>query len=274
MAILFSLVGIRLISGMPYLDGLGYMLLHMFIAWWSVSSGAWVVRYIFRSWQPPVVAICIMGFIVSIIPAVFLFQHLGEYYASMYQVFAINRGDVAAPPSWSITYLLHFIRYSIPAVPIFLAGVFGYRYIAGVTWFGYGPPERVAAPVDPAAAQAPVTQQELAVAVVPELPLAGLIEGTKLPADAILLAVRAEQHYIRIWSDRGTDMVRYRFRDLMGQLGNCPGGQVHRSWWVNFDAVQSVNNEGRKLELTISPDLIVPVSVSYRNSVVEKLNSA
>jgi len=258
-ALLFSLVGVRLIAGMPYLDGLGYMVLHMFVAWWSVSAGSWLVRFVFHGWQPPVLAICVMGFFVSLVPAGFLFQRLGEFYGSVYPLFAANRADVALP-SWDIDYLVHFIRYSIPALPLFLAGVFSYRYITGVDWFGYDPGaiRRGHSMIDRISGRT-------------RRPVAGLIEGSKLPADAELIAVKAEQHYIHIWSDQGTDMVRYRFGDLIEELKECNGAQVHRSWWINLDQVQSRRSTGRKFELELSGNLTVPVSRSFKNNVIECL---
>lgn len=263
-AVLFSMVGVRLIMGLPYLVGLGYMLLHMFTAWWSVSLGSWLVRYAFRSWRPPVIAICVMGFFVSLVPAGFLFQRLGEFYGGLYPIFAANRAD-SVLPSWGIDYLLHFIRYSFPALPLFLAGVYGYRYVRGVDWLGYGVTDTATA----ARAPGPDTARKTTATL---RPMAGLIDGSKLPGDAELIAIKAEQHYIRIWSDRGTDMVRYRFRDLAEVLGGCDAGQVHRSWWVNFDRVRSRRLRGRKLELELDGDLRVPVSTSFKRAVIDRLD--
>ena len=163
-------------------------------------------------------------------------------------------------PSWSLDYLIHFIRYSLPILPTFLAGVFGYRYASGVDWYGYAPPEGEAL-------RALNTTDYAAEAT------AGLIEGTKLPADARLIAIKAEQHYIQIYSDRGNDLVRYRFRDLAKTLTGSSGLQTHRSWWVNLNRVESCETDGRKLKLQLDNELTVPVSISYRNSVLAALDS-
>ena len=260
-AFVFSLVGIKLINGMPYWQGLTYMLLHMAIAWWAVSIGASIIKFSFRSWQPPVIAICTLGFFVSLIPAGFLFQRLGEFYAELSPVFAANRAD-RAMPSWHLDYLVHFIRYSIPALPLYLAGIFGYRFITGVNWFGYpaNPDNAVEKSGEAAVLQSPVEQAT-----------AALIDGTRLPEQAILLGIKAEQHYIKIWSDQGNDLVRYRFKDLEAILEPCNCLQVHRSWWVNLDKVRRIRNNGRKLELFISDDLVVPVSAAYRGIVQKQL---
>ena len=263
LAFIFSLVGIRLIAGMPYLDGLLYMNLHMFIAWWSVSVGAWLIKFMFRSWRPPVVAICCLGFIIILIPTVFPFQALGELYASVYPSFAAARADEELP-SWSLDYILHFVRYSIPALPLSLAGVYIYRLVTGVDWYGY--------PAGASARSRNSYTEAGPAAASPHLrATASLIANTQLADDAELLAIKAEQHYIQIWSDRGNDMVRYRFKDIPAELAACNGAQVHRSWWVNLDHVQSYRQSGRVLELVINEDLIIPVSLSHRNSVLDAL---
>jgi hypothetical protein len=257
-AFIFSLVGIRLIADMPYPDALLYMILHMLVAWWSIGWVATGLKLAFRSWRPPVLVICTLGFFLSLIPAAFLFNALGDFYSEMYPAFADNRAD-AAPPGWRLDYLLHFIRYSIPALPLFLSGVYVYRLVTGVDWFGYP------AQVDTAATPQIRAEQRAT---------AGLIEGLNLPAEATILAAKAEQHYVQVWSDRGKDLVRYRFKDLPIVLGRCNGAQVHRSWWVNFDAVRNTRQSGRTIELVISDELVVPVSLSFKNSVLSTLGKA
>ena len=257
LGVIFSLVGTRLTYGMPYLDALVYMILHMFIAWWSVNLGAAIVKLSFRSWRPPAIVVCLMGVFIALIPAAFMFQLIGDYYASLYPVFAANRYDTVQP-NWDLAYLVHFIRYSSPVLPTFLAGVFGYRAMTGVDWFGYPNPEG-----ETATERTEPLQEE---------PVAKLIEGSALPPDALLIAIKAEQHYIRIWSNQGKDFVRYRFRDLGEQLRNCKGTQVHRSWWINPDFVLSHSNAGRKLELLMDDGLKVPVSQSYKHAVLTLLD--
>ena len=271
LAMMFSLVGIRLTNGMPYLDALAYMCLHMFIAWWSVSLGATLIKFIFRSWRPPVLAICLIGLAVALIPAAFAFQAIGRFYAEMYPVFAANRADLAQP-AWNLDYLLHFIRYSIPVLPLFLAGVYGYRFVTGVNWFGYDLHDIDASKAGHAR-EASIAEQSAPEAIATRHATAGLIEGTRLPASARLIAIKAEQHYIQIWSDQGNDLVRYRFRDLADTLRGYRGTQVHRSWWVNLDEVKSFRQAGRKTELFINPKLIVPVSLSYKNAVLGILDN-
>ena len=80
---------------------------------------------------------------------------------------------------------------------------------------------------------------------------------------AELYAVEAEDHYLRLHTSRGSDLIAMRLTDAMGELDGVEGAQVHRSWWVARDAVQhGVRRRGRAL-LTLKGGLKVPVSRTY-----------
>jgi hypothetical protein len=78
-----------------------------------------------------------------------------------------------------------------------------------------------------------------------------------------LLAVSSEDHYVRLYSDQGNQLVAMRFGDALAQLGDGNGLQVHRRWWVATDAVDSISPAGDGLELQLHNGLKVPVSRSH-----------
>lgn len=260
-AFVFSLTGIRLTTGLPWVVSFVYLLMHMFTAWWSISIGASTVHYLFKNWKPPMPSVCLMGYFLVLIPTAYLYQKLGDAVGALYPIFEQNRTD-AVRPAWDIEYMGHFIRYSIPAVPLFLGAAYAHRWANRVNWFGY---ERADANV-PDDADVELGQYE------PEPPRAGLIQGCKLPETAEIIAIKAEQHYIRIWTDAGTDLVRYRFMDLADALSGSNATQVHRSWWVNLGQVRGSRTAGRNIELYLGNELKVPVSLSYKKAVLERIS--
>lgn len=263
MAVVLSMIGNRLIMGMDYLDGLGYMTLHMLLAWWSVSAGAWSARYLCRRWQPRAASLVGIGFLVSLVPTALLFQALGDIYADLYAAFADNRRQTVMP-ELSLRYGAHFLRYSLPAVPLFLAGVIGYRYVTGVDWLGY--PQRQH---DPTGSRATVDAAAAVAGRANRSPRAGRLPRSGLPDTAVLIAIKAEQHYVRVWSDQGVDFLRYRFRDLGSAFHDCDAAPVHRSWWVNFDRVAQTRRAGRSIELVMDNGVVVPVSLSHKAAVLD-----
>jgi hypothetical protein len=56
---------------------------------------------------------------------------------------------------------------------------------------------------------------------------------------ARLLAVEAHDHYVRVHTGAGVELLSVRFADAMAELGGAHGFQVHRSWWVSAAAIKA-----------------------------------
>ena len=85
-----------------------------------------------------------------------------------------------------------------------------------------------------------------------------------------VLALRAEEHYVRIYSRDGAELVHYRFGDAVEEMPAELGLQVHRSWWVAGSAVRSAKRGSRRWQLDLVTDVAVPVSDSYVKAVRER----
>jgi hypothetical protein len=78
-----------------------------------------------------------------------------------------------------------------------------------------------------------------------------------------LLALQMEDHYLRIHTAAGNDLILFRLSDALDELKGVEGARVHRSYWVARAAVVAVERVGRKTVLVLSNDLRVPVSRTY-----------
>lgn len=78
-----------------------------------------------------------------------------------------------------------------------------------------------------------------------------------------LLALEAEDHYLRVHTDRGHALIHRRFSDALGRVAAIDGLRVHRSWWVARGAVERVARDGDRLALHLRGGLVVPVSRTY-----------
>lgn len=88
----------------------------------------------------------------------------------------------------------------------------------------------------------------------------------RLPArlrGAAIRAVQAEDHYLRVHTDRGSDLILMRLSDALDELEGLEGAQTHRSWWVAKDAVRGVARGDGRATLTLEDGLAVPVSRRY-----------
>ena len=80
---------------------------------------------------------------------------------------------------------------------------------------------------------------------------------------ARLLAVEAEDHYLRVHTDAGDELITLRFSDAMAELACNAGYQTHRSWWVAASAIEAVRWRRGRGELRLASGLTVPVSRTH-----------
>jgi DNA-binding LytR/AlgR family response regulator len=79
-------------------------------------------------------------------------------------------------------------------------------------------------------------------------------------AGASVHAVSAEDHYLRVHTSRGNDLILMRLSDAITELEGVEGAQTHRSWWVAKDAVEGVRREGDRVILILKGGAEAPVS--------------
>lgn len=78
-----------------------------------------------------------------------------------------------------------------------------------------------------------------------------------------LVAVEAEDHYLRVRTEAGSDLILMRFADALSALANADGFRTHRSWWVARTAVEAARWKGGRGELALSDGSIAPVSRTH-----------
>jgi hypothetical protein len=84
----------------------------------------------------------------------------------------------------------------------------------------------------------------------------------QLPAElgSEVIALEMEDHYVRVHTALGSDLVLMRMRDAVACLDEADGKRVHRSWWVARSAVEDVKREGRKIRLILPRGIEAPVA--------------
>lgn len=86
---------------------------------------------------------------------------------------------------------------------------------------------------------------------------------------ATILALQSEDHYVRVHTDLGSDLVLMRLSDAIDGMADAPGARTHRSWWVSRSALKSVRRDNGRTSLTLANDLEVPVSRGYASELKE-----
>lgn len=112
------------------------------------------------------------------------------------------------------------------------------------------------------------TEQVIDKSASPTLP--GFME--RIPVDLSLdevLMIKAEQHYIRVYTAEREYMLLYRFSDAVRELGADIGLQVHRSYWVNRKAIDCINPRAKKFVIKLITGAEIPVSTPYHAMIRE-----
>ena len=102
-----------------------------------------------------------------------------------------------------------------------------------------------------------------------EQALTQLMKQLPLEKRGQLICLQIDDHYLRVFTDKGEHLLLMRFKDALTLLQDYPGLQVHRSWWVAKEQVTSVLQDGRKTQLLLSNGILAPVSKTYQNQVRE-----
>jgi DNA-binding LytR/AlgR family response regulator len=82
-------------------------------------------------------------------------------------------------------------------------------------------------------------------------------------AGADLYAVEAEDHYLRLHTSKGQDLILMRLADAIEELEGVEGAQTHRSWWVAKAAVEDAERLDGRAVLTLKDGAEVPVSRGF-----------
>ena len=91
-------------------------------------------------------------------------------------------------------------------------------------------------------------------------PINPLTEQLPVELGSDIVALEMEDHYVRVHTALGSELVLMRLRDAMVHVSDFEGQQVHRSWWVARHAVEDVVRDGRNVRLRLARDVEAPVS--------------
>jgi hypothetical protein len=292
LAAAFTLVRAGFAALLPLESGLLVWVLIVLPTWWGAQLATLVAHRVLRPWTPPLWFLCITG---SVVQALVLSPWLRAVYSWAERLAGAGLHGDYPLPEFSVRYALTLAFALAPGATLWAGFNYAYDRLLGVPRFRY--PDRgedgagqrtptvhdagdgtVDANREPegAAQDAAVAPTALPAAIRgPAVPIpSALLARSRLPADAEIRAMTAEEHYVRLFTDKGRDLVRFRFSDALDGLAHVPDGvQVHRSWWVRLDRVVDWTERDRTFELVLEDGLRVPVSVAFRSAVRQRLRA-
>lgn len=86
---------------------------------------------------------------------------------------------------------------------------------------------------------------------------------------AEIFALMAEDHYVRVYTSAGEDLILMRLSDAINEVAPLPGIQTHRSWWIAEAGAEKIEKSDRKMTITLKNGVIAPISRAQQKSVRE-----
>jgi hypothetical protein len=85
-----------------------------------------------------------------------------------------------------------------------------------------------------------------------------------------IYAVESEDHYLRVHTSGGEELILMRIADAIRELSGLDGLQTHRSWWVAREGLADAARANGKLVLKLKSGTEAPVSRTYLKAVKDK----
>lgn len=240
------------IAGFP--ASIIFYMAHSLLPWWTTCLSTTVLMKALSRWKPPWLLLLVLGHTLGCLIVLPYSNWLTGLYAERWPdlVLGSETGSVISAA---------FFKYWLQAGIIWVAINFIFDRYIGLPLYRY---------VIPRGFDGQVSSHTSGNASAWGARPPGFVE--RLPAmlqPQDVLAIKAEQHYIKVYSPAKEYMVLYRFSDAVRELDETLGMQVHRSYWINTAAIQSVHARVKDFSVRIQSGQDIPVSTPYQGMVRE-----
>lgn len=242
------------VAGIGSSAAIGYWLAILMTTWLAFEIGGWAAAYILRPLNPRFIAVVIIGCVVGGLTArPFVVYIIGTFLGAAQ---GADAPPVAAPQFiWSVEWLTGFIQEAAVILLLWIGTNLMMRGPLHLPRFGY-------APLPPAQRYLPDDNTNSSDSVPDPEFVKRLEEITREDVTAL----EAEDHYVRVHSEIGSELVHYRFADAVHELRGQSGLQVHRSFWVNKTSIESMVKRGRSYDIILKGGKRIPVGQTYKQS--------
>jgi len=233
---------------------------HALLPWWITCATTSLLKMTLARWKPPWLALLLLGHVAGCFVVLPYSNWLTGAYEARWP--ALEMGGEFAP-MFSSGFWMYLLRAGV----IWVGINFVFDRFVGLPLYRYNIPRGYEGAAGAAASDATLAGWGgRPPGFIERLP-------ATLEADEVL-AIKAEQHYIRVYSPTKEYMILYRFSDAVRELDESLGLQVHRSYWVNTSAIESMQAKAKDFQIRISSGVAIPVSTPYQGMVRELARTA
>lgn len=263
--------------------------------WFLLYAGSALTARALDPWNPPLWLVLLAGAIAGSIPARYTVYGMVEAFENAMLFGRAPQPIPAFDASWE--FAVYYLEVWSGVYVVWVAAGLFFDWWCGYPRYGRFRPaeaERGRPLPMPAGGESPSqARQRTAASLAPISPISPIgpvahrsgaaapspgTEPAREPQSALLdrlpeklgrdvLALKAEDHYVRVYTDKGSTLVLSRISDAIEELAPLDGIRVHRSYWVRKSAVRAVGKRRRGLTLKLCNGLELPVSQSYKELV-------
>lgn len=158
----------------------------------------------------------------------------------------------AVPMTFFVAWAFGVVQQGRTFSPVQLLGLFPFVTLVQLLIAG------VMSPSAQMSLAAPEEQPAAAPAYPPEF-----LSKLPLALRRDIIALEAEDHYLRVHSLHGSALVLMRLADAAAIIDPRLGLRVHRSWWVAKDGVRALERTPGRAIARLIDDKAVPISRTY-----------
>ena len=235
---------------------IAYCVAYSLLIWWMTCAVSRGFFELLRRWRPHQLVILTLGMVVAAVLSMPMTAFLNDAFIGTWsdpEVRSQLTGALAATHP-DISFGTNLLRDGVIWI---LVNVFFDRFL-GLPRYRYDTRHM---------GNIPLTSVEIEAAGQSDKPETtegldpGFLKRLDQPVDlGQVLAVKAEQHYIKVYTQDRQHMVLYRFSDAMNELPEDLGLQVHRSWWIRTSALTRLRQGGRKMFAELMTGDSIPIS--------------
>ncbi len=255
----------ELLRASGFFGSLAFHAAHSTVPWWINGSTCWLLFVLIPWFSGHRFTLIVTG---TTIASLIMLPYADAVSTGFYAYWAVADQHPSLHAEVPIDLIDGFLMYLVRAAVMTVAVNWIFDQFLGLPRYRHGyslPPGRTPeAPIpanpSPGEAQPGTTAARAGGSPRPRF-LDRLPES--VTADAVL-AIKAEQHYIRVFARDKSYMTLYRFSDAMAEMANMPGLQVHRSYWVRPEFIERIRRGAGKMTVLLRSGLEVPVSGPYK----------
>lgn len=265
---LFFYIGTPLLCGLvlgwnrvavgPHMTRLGsacYEIVLIFMVWFAAIIGTRFAHLCIRRWRWPLWATGLSGAAFGIALFYCPIAHYRRFsFQFLPQEFALRAPPLPLP---TLDYLPQLFANTGAGIAFWILVLYGYERLLGIPRYRFEEVKRIGLAATPDVHRTDARPSGAEEALRGRLPP---------HLDGAILALQAEDHYVRVHTATGSTLVHYRFRDAVQDMCRVDGLQVHRSFWVRRSAITQRLIERHSHFVLLDNGLKVPVSRTHLRS--------